>query len=287
MHTLQGSAQASRLPDRWVRLGRTGRWAGFTLCGLIGLVLALGWTMPLAITTGHPPWLVPLTAGTMVTALVVTAEFEVLVTGRPRLVCFHSVAVALAAAAGVVALTGQPILSALDIAAPGLAAFLACGRVGCLVSGCCHGLPAARGIRYGPRHVKEGLAPEYAGVPLVPVAAIEAVGLLVLAVITTVVVLSPAAAGTVLAGYLLLHVGLRFWLEFLRGDRGRPRFGGLSEAQWTALGVTGVLVWAVTGGWTGLPLWLPLTVAATLMTGVVVSAEPRSRRAELGADGRV
>jgi prolipoprotein diacylglyceryltransferase len=286
MHTFQGSAPVSRLPERWVRLGRTGRWAGFTLCGLIGLVLAFGWTMTLAITTGHPAWLVPLMAGTMVTALVVTAELEVLFTGRPRLVCFHSEVAALAAAAGVVALAGQPILPALDIACPGLAAFLACGRIGCLVAGCCHGLPAARGIRYGPRHVKEGLAPEYAGVPLLPVAAIEAVGLMVVAVITTVVVLTPAAAGTALAGYLLMHVGLRFWLEFLRGDRGRPRFGGLSEAQWTALGVAGALVWAVSGGWTGLPLWLPLTVAATLVTGVVLIAEPRPRTAKLGADGR-
>jgi prolipoprotein diacylglyceryltransferase len=286
MHTVQGSSAASRLPDRWVRLGRTGRWAGFTVCGLIGLVLALGWTMTLAITTGRPAWLVPLMAGAMVTALVVTAEFEVLVTGRPRLVCFHSEAAALAAAAVVVALASQPILSTLDIATPGLAVFLACGRLGCLVAGCCHGLPSTRGIRYGPRHVEEGLAPEFAGVTLLPVAAIEAAGLSVLAVITTVVVLTPTAAGTALAGYLLMHAGLRFWLEFLRGDRERPRFGGLSEAQWTALGVTGGVVWAVTAGWTGLPIWLPLTVAAVLVAGVVSCLGPRPRTAKLDADGR-
>jgi hypothetical protein len=118
----------------------------------------------------------------------------------------------------------------------------------------------------------EGLPPEYVGVPLFPVAAVEAVALIVLTGVTTGVVLSPARPGTALAGYLLGHVWVRFWLEFLRGDEGRLQLAGLSEAQWMALAVTGGLNLAVTAGWQALPLWLPLATFTSLVAGVAVVA---------------
>jgi prolipoprotein diacylglyceryltransferase len=270
MRAMLGHGPISQFPERWVRVGPAGRWAGFTICGVLGLAIAMVWTAALAVALGRPAGLALVLAGAMVSGLLVIAGVDALLAGRPRLVCFHGEVAALTAAAGAVALTGQPVLASLDIAVPGLATFLACGRVGCLVGACCHGRPATRGIRYGSRHIAEGLCPEYVGVPLLPVAAVEAAALVVLTGVTTGVVLSPARPGTALAGYLLAHVWVRFWLEFLRGDEGRPQLAGLSEAQWTALAVTGGLSLAVTAGWQVLPLWLPLATLSSVAAGVAL-----------------
>ncbi len=279
---MQGSdsqAAVGRLADRWVRVGPAGRWAGFTVCGLVGLALALAWTLALAVAAGRPAWLALVVAGGMLTGLVAAAAVEALVVGRPRLVCFHGELAAFAVTVGALLLADLPVVAALDLAVPGLAVFLACGRVGCLVTGCCHGRPAVRGIRYGARHAAEGLPAEYVGVPLFPVAAVEAAVFAGLAGALTVVVLSPAPAGAALSGYLLVHVAARFWLEFLRGDVGRAHFAGLSEAQWTALAVTLGVGLAVTVGWDVLPGWLPVATGVSLAAGLgLVATRPERVR---------
>jgi hypothetical protein len=230
------------------------------------------WTLGLAVVTDRPAWLVPLLAGGMVAAMLTVGAIDGVVAGRPRLVCFHDEFAAIVVAIGLVALTGQPLLPTLDLAVPGLAIFLVFGRLGCLIASCCHGRPAVRGIRYGARHVTDGLAPEYVGVPLIPVAAFEAAVLAVLAVVTTCMNLAAATAGAAFATYVLGHVGVRFWLEFLRGDEDRPHLAGFSEAQWTAMAVTGGLVIAHFAGWSVLPNWLPLVAAAVMLAGVALVA---------------
>lgn len=272
MHAGVAEHATARLTERWLRVGPSGRWAGFTVCGIVGLGLAMAWTLALTVVTDRPAWLVPLLAGGMVAAMLSVGAIDGVVAGRPRLVCFHDEFAALAVAAGLVALTGQPVLPTLDIAVPGLAIFLVFGRLGCLIASCCHGRPAVRGIRYGARHVVEGLAPEYVGVPLIPVAAFEAAALAVLAVVTTGMNLAGATAGAAFATYLLGHLGVRFWLEFLRGDEGRPHRAGFSEAQWTAMGVTAGLVVTDFAGWSVLPDWLPLVATAAMLAGVGVVA---------------
>jgi hypothetical protein len=103
--------------------------------------------------------------------------------------------------------------------------------VGCLVAGCCHGRPAARGVRYGPAHVAEGFPPHLAGVPLVPVQALEAAG--VAAIVAAGVPLAvQGPPGTALTWYVAAYGLLRFGLELLRGDAGRPSWLGFSQAQW-------------------------------------------------------
>lgn len=276
----QGHEPAGRIVDRWVRVGPGRRWAGYTLCGVVGLTAALVWTLALADDAALVLLLVTAMAG----ALLATAAVEALA-GRPRLVCLHAELAALAVAAGTLALTGRPVLASLDVAVPGLALFLACGRVGCLVAGCCHGRPAARGVRYGPRHLVEGLPAEYVGVALFPVPAVEAVALVAIAGVTTAVVLDRAVAGAALAVYLVTHLAIRFWLEFLRGDD-RPHLAGLSEAQWTALaGTVGTAV-AVTAGRPLLPWWLPTASATALGIGVV-AVLVRADRAALRGPGHV
>jgi hypothetical protein len=278
--------EPSRIPERWVRFGPGGRHAGFTACGLAGLALAVVWTAGLAAAAGRPPWLVPVLAGGMVSALLVVAAVEALRTGRPRLVCFHCEAAALLAAAAATGAAGQPVAASLDVAVPGLAVFLVCGRVGCLVAGCCHGRPAARGVRYGTRHVAEGLPPEYTGVPLLPVAAFEAAALAAMAVAATALVLTGAPPGTALAGYLLAHVAVRFHLEFLRGDDVRAQAFGLSEAQWTALAVTGAVGAATAAGVLPVP-WQAFAAAALPTAAGAVVAVTHRRRLALRDAGHV
>lgn len=271
---------AIRLPERWVRVGPGGRCAGFTLCGVVGLVAAMGLTLAIAVAAGRPAWLVLVLAGSMVGALLAVAAGEALVVGHARLVCFHAEMAALVVAAGVLALARQPVLASLDVAAPGLAVFLAGGRVGCLVSGCCHGRPAAWGVRYGASHVAEGLPVEYANLTLLPLPALEAGALVAMSAATTAVVLGPAPAGAALITYLLAHVAVRFWLEFLRGDPGRPHLAGLSEAQWTALAVVGAACLAAAAGWRPV-LPVPAFAAAVAVVGGVAMVAVRAQQERL------
>ena len=270
MHARQGYGPTSRLPERWVRVGPAGRWAGFTGCGLVGLAVAAAWTLALALATGRPAWLVLVLAGSMLTALLAVAAGEALLTGRPRLVCFHGEAAALTVAAAAAALAGLPVLATLDLAVPGLAIFrpAAGSAVG---RGLLPRPPRRAGIRAARAIRPKGSRPSTSAYPCSPCPRIEATVLAVLAGVTTAVVLSPAPAGAALAGYLLVHVNVRFWLEFLRGDDGRPHLAGLSEAQWTALVVTVGLALAVAAGWPVPPLWLPLAFGLSLAAGLAWS----------------
>jgi hypothetical protein len=114
----------------------------------------------------------------------------------------------------------------LDVFAPGIGAFLACGRLGCLISGCCHGKPSVVGIRYpGPTH------DELAGIRLFPVQLVEAAWLAIITSIAALFVLLGTIAGTAFWFWLLSYAVGRFFLDFARGDV-RARWISLTEAQW-------------------------------------------------------
>jgi hypothetical protein len=161
--------------------------------------------------------------------------------GREQLVLFEHVWFALAASAGVLRLLDQPVLAHLDVVAVALCFFLAFGRVGCLLVGCCHGRPAPLGVCYGEQQVRDGLPAHLEGVRLFPVAAVEALGLVAIGVVGL-VALAIADAGAVLAWFLGGYAVLRFATEGLRGDR-RPHLAGLSIGRWMALAqLAGALV---------------------------------------------
>src|SRR4029078_7444481 len=114
-------------------------------------------------------------AATAVTFFVLAMATKV-VTGAESLTFYHHAALALAKGAAVATIGGAPVRSALDLAAIGLGAFLACGRIGCLLVGCCLARPSSRGVRYVLEHAAEGFPGYLVGVRLVPVQAIEAAG---------------------------------------------------------------------------------------------------------------
>jgi hypothetical protein len=174
------------------------------------------------------------------------------VRGRVNLVAFREAGLVMLVTALSCRALGAPVTAGLDATAVALALVLAGGRLGCLAAGCCHGRPARHGVRYGPEQVALGLPEHLAGVRLAPVAALEAIGLVLLAPAGAALALSgpPGAAFGVLAsGYATL----RAVLEPHRGDTGRPRRGGLTTVQWAAVSTGAGVVAAAAAG--TLPAW--------------------------------
>ena len=123
----------------------------------------------------------------------------------------------------------------------------ALSRLGCLGAGCCYGVPAT-----GPwapfavvAHDPHSLSP--LGVPLVPVQAVESVGLFLLALAVPVRARRPHREGTLFGGWVVGYALIRLGTETLRGDADRGFFGPFSTSTWIslALAVLGV-VWL---GW--------------------------------------
>ncbi len=157
------------------------------------------------------------------------------ITGEEVIVYYHhEVAILLVSTAGL-ALLGMPILAYLDITMLGVATFLAFGRIGCFNVGCCHGLPAKRGVAYTHEHVEAGFTFYYQGIRLFPVQLVESAFVFLLIVVGSVLLLEGYEPGTFLALYSSLYGLFRFVIELFRGDPERPYWLGLSEAQWTTL----------------------------------------------------
>lgn len=126
-----------------------------------------------------------------------------------------------------------------DISAPAIPLFHAFGRVGCFLSGCCHGIKWAGGIAF-----TEAIAAPN-GVPLFPVQLVEAGCNLILCVVLSLLRKRFRRSGTLMCVYLVSYAVIRFALEFLRGDAIRGVFL-LSTSQWiSAAIVVCVAIWFV------------------------------------------
>lgn len=111
------------------------------------------------------------------------------------------------------------------------------GRLGCFAAGCCYGLPASWGITY----TCSPFAPT--GIPLIPVQLIEAGGEIGLCFLLLRLEKKGGAPVRLLGLYALLYAGMRFLLEFFRGDLARGALGGLSTSQWLSLALLPVGLW--------------------------------------------
>jgi hypothetical protein len=206
----------------------------FSVALVEGLALATGLRMPVATIA---------LAGGLFTALALASITRV-ATGEERFTYYHYAIVVVVGVGLMLAAIGAPVLPYLDLIALGLATCLTTGRVGCLMAGCCHGRPSGWGVRYGHAHVDEGFSPYLVGVRLFPLQAVEAVVIGLMTALGFGMLLDGAQPGSALAWLAVAYSAARFFLEFLRGDTVRPHVLGASEAQWTAVLLTGVVVWA-------------------------------------------
>ncbi len=127
-----------------------------------------------------------------------------------------------------------------DFFVPLIPLFHAFGRIGCFLTGCCHGVESARfGIAFSHSLSSEN------GIPYFPVQLLGSLGNLVLCVLLWRFESAHHKEGKSLRLYLGLYAVGRFLLEFLRGDTVRGVFAGLSTSQWISLAVLAGL--ALTG----------------------------------------
>jgi prolipoprotein diacylglyceryltransferase len=121
-------------------------------------------------------------------------------------------------------------LEIFDRASPALAMAHAVGRLGCFLEGCCHGthcdLPWA--VTYDAAHG-----------PVHPVQLYESIALAIVGLFLwkneLLRLQTKQARPSSAAVYLMVYAGLRFALEFWRGDETRGAWAGLSSAQWISI----------------------------------------------------
>ena len=236
----------------WTRLARRGNapldalarttivvagrsWAAFQVCGGAGILLGSSLVVFLAARDGLALWLIAAMIAVAVTVFLAVALLTLRIGGAEKLVYYHHEVAVLVAAATFVRATGTSPLPYLDVFVLGLGMFLACGRLGCLMVGCCHGRPGAWGIRYRAEHADAGFTPYYVDVRLIPVQALESLAVLVIVGAGVALAIGPHRPGAVLVWYLGAYGVTRIALEFLRGDPDRRYWCGVSEAQWTSL----------------------------------------------------
>jgi hypothetical protein len=244
--------------------------SAFLLCGYVGLFLAVLLTMLLVRFLGLVPWVMGVASLTAVCTFLSLAMLTKIIMGEEHLVYYHHQNSVLVMVALVLWLLKQPILPYLDMVILGVGLFSACGRVGCLMVGCCHGRPHRWGVCYREEHVAAGFTPYYAGVRLFPIQACESLWVFgTVAVGSLLVLLNGHIPGEALAWFIVSYGIGRFTLEFFRGDPVRMYLWGFSEAQWDSL----ILILGVAAlGWFGLlPFQQWHTFAALVMALVIIT----------------
>lgn len=220
----------------------TRRLSSFTFCGIVGVIAAVALAMTLtahrALSLGVMAAIVVAAIATFFAVILITK----VITGVEQIIYYHHEIAVLVVAAIVARLFGAPVLAYLDATILGIGAFLFCGRIGCLLVGCCHGRPSRFGVRYGDEHVACGFTWYYAGIPLFPLQLVEATWVLIVVIASSLDVWRGAPYGAALAAYVVAYDVARFALEYFRGDPARPYTAGLSQAQWISFWLTTAVV---------------------------------------------
>ena len=246
--------------------------SAFQVCGYSGLALAILLAMTLVLRRGLSPLVMACVVLSAVASFFALAMATKILTGRENLVYYYHEFAALAFAAVFLWLSQQPVLEYLDATILGIGAFLACGRIGCLMVGCCHGRPCGWGVRYRPEHAAAGFPGYLMGVRLFPVQLVESAWVLGVVALGSYLVLIGEPPGAALARYVVMYDLGRFSLEFLRGDTVRRYHYGFSEAQWISVLLMVAVAAGELGGLLPLQAWdIAATVGVILvMIGVAV-----------------
>lgn len=237
------------------------RWSGrpqpaFRTCGTVGFGVAVVVAVSAAWLGGRSMPALAEAIGVAALSFFGWALLRRAITGVEQLVLLEHVWIALLSVAFLLRVQRLPIAATLDPFCAGLAFFLAGGRAGCLLVGCCHGHPSTIGIRYPRGHAKQGFPDYLTGIRLFPVQLLEFTGLVVIGV-TTFMIVPFAAPGRALLWYLFSYALLRFALEELRADE-RPHLLSMSVPRWMCLGE-----FAFTLALTQPAGWIPIVAVAT------------------------
>lgn len=250
--------------------------SAFHVCGLTGLALAIGLAMTLVWHGGLSPWVMGLVILAAMGTFLALAMATKIATGRENLVYYYHEIAVLTVAAVLLWLLRQPVLAYLDATILGVGMFLACGRVGCLMVGCCHGRPHAWGVCYRPEHAEAGFPDYLVGVRLFPIQAIESAWVLGVVAVGSALVWSGQPPGTALAWYVVMYDLGRFSFEFMRGDAARPYWGGFSEAQWISVALMAGVVAAEAAGVLPFHAWHAAVAGLLLLSMLVLWLRRRS-----------
>jgi len=203
--------------------------------GGLGIVAAISLGIILASHFGYPLSLVAAMGSTSLAAFLLMVLLTKLVTKEERLVYHRNVLAVFFSNVMLLKLSAIEFFPCLDGLALCIGLFLAFGRIGCLLVGCCHGRPCLWGVRYGREQVQTGFPSWLAGVRLFPVQGLESLWVFGIVFIGTVSMWRGSPPGSNLAFYIVSYAFGRFFLEFFRGDDARPYFLSFSEAQWISL----------------------------------------------------
>jgi len=255
------------------------RYSAYKICGYLGLTSAILLAVSLSLHRALSVWTMVGIVLVAVLSFVTLGMITKLITGEESYTCYHHQICVLLVTVALLSFQGEPVLPYLDVTILGLGMFLACGRVGCLMVGCCHGRPHHWGVRYREEHAAAGFPDFLVGVRLFPIQGVESIWVLDTVIVGSLLVLAGSAPGEALAWYIISYGTGRFYFEFLRGDRTRPYFVGFSEAQWTSLLLMGALLATESLGFVPFHLWHWFVVGAIGLTMILLS---RRRAAETG-----
>jgi phosphatidylglycerol---prolipoprotein diacylglyceryl transferase len=196
--------------------------------------------------------------GRLLHVLTVPAQYvadpsRVFVSDGTGFVFFGSLAAIVASWVWIARRHRTPFATVCDLAATWLPLGHGFGRLGCYFAGCCWGAPtqSSLGVRFGPDAIVTlvGGAPlqDDHTVPLLPVQALEAGGLFVIAavLIGLRVRRGPEPRWLQASRYAAAYGGLRFVMEAMRGDTTRGfvfEIPGGSLAQWLGMAPSQPLV---------------------------------------------
>lgn len=252
--------------------------SAFQVCGYAGLALAIMLTMILTTFLGLSPWVMIGVIGIAMLTFLGLAAATKIITGEEQLIYYHHEIAIMITAAIFLKMTNQQVLPYLDVTILGIGIFLVCGRLGCLMVGCCHGRPHKWGVCYRKEHADAGFTTYYVSVRLFPIQAVESFWVLFLVIVGGVLVLGKHSPGEALAWYVITYDIGRFCFEFVRGDPDRPYHWGFSEAQWTSVILMCAVVWAELTGTLSFHTWHIITTAAIILTMIAVASARRLRQ---------
>ena len=264
-----------RISPSLVLLNRT--WSSFHICGYSGLSLAMALAFTLIALQALSAWVMAVIVLSAVLTFLALAMVTKIIVGEERLIYYHHEIAVMASAALVLRLLDQPVLPYLDVTILGIGTFLVCGRVGCLMVGCCHGRPHRWGVCYRDEHAEAGFAPHLVGVRLFPIQAVESLWVLGTVAVGVALLVSGSPPGAALAWYVIAYDIGRFCFEFARGDSSRAYIWGFSEAQWTSLLLMVVVVWLESRGALPRQAW-HLAATGGLSAAMIGIALARCRR---------